>query len=847
MQLKIFSRDLWIAHWPLFLALGLGLALRVALWDNLPRQGFISDEAEYLAAADWLANGRGFAWHTQYLWTRAPLYPLFIAGQLGLFGHALAPIFVTQSLLSLLNVALTYILARQIVAGRAGLGAAPGVAALLSAIYLPLASYAQLLLSETLFVSLLLGAFVLLGRQHVSRSGVWLGAGVLLGLATLTRGLTLGFMPLVVLWVFLVARRDDRAAGWGWLRPAIRQASLLIFAFGFTVAPWSFYASRAYGGTIIVDTTGAFNLALGTRTAFDGGRSDEPTRNFVLALLLPELSLERREALLAEQRNADGTLRRAAACLYAQQDAALLAALARAPALSQGERQDLLSAEARCLLRARPGAFVHKSLIELVDLFKINYTGAERLSSGFALGRLPPWYTLALFLLDDTLYVLSLPLALLGWALLRGVRGSGFGVRGSGDRAYAHQVKPPGRGFGGTDPEKFRIPAGFEGPQAPYVDAHGERAAQALVLLVGFWLLYNLAVAPLLFAINRFRVPLLPFAFVLVGVALAGLPQLGQTLRTRYGLACATLGGLLLLLAASPYAYFEPRAAGQPATWASYFGPYPSSLANTRIALATRAGYLAEQELGAALGAGDVPAARMALAAPELPGYAAAVGAPLLLALEGRPTEGLDLLASSSLRPLHAWQTSVVAGELFRQQGNLAAARRELGPTLVDNVNPVGWSWDWLYPPPLPGDRLELAEDNDLGYIHGFYLGRYDPDLGATTRWATGAAALRFPGAASGAPQQLCLALSGLGWPEDLALPTVSLALDDEPLGEIQLTRRLAEHCFALPVRPVGTPLLVRFESTSFVPDALDLIAQQGPQVGQLRLLSFQLAWAEVR
>jgi hypothetical protein len=34
---------------------------------------------------------------------------------------------------------------------------------------------------------------------------------------------------------------------------------------------------------------------------------------------------------------------------------------------------------------------------------------------------------------------------------------------------------------------------------------------------------------------------------------------------------------------------------------------------------------------------------------------------------------------------------------------------------------------------------------------------------------------------------------------------------------------------------------------TAFVPDALDLIAQQGPQVGQLRLLAFQLDWGEVR
>jgi hypothetical protein len=32
------------------------------------------------------------------------------------------------------------------------------------------------------------------------------------------------------------------------------------------------------------------------------------------------------------------------------------------------------------------------------------------------------------------------------------------------------------RGFGGMAPENFPLPAGFEGPQAPYVHAHGPQA-----------------------------------------------------------------------------------------------------------------------------------------------------------------------------------------------------------------------------------------------------------------------------------------------------------------------------------------------------------------------------------
>src|SRR5262245_20168107 len=99
---------------PLAAALLVGLVLRLLLWGNIPRTGLISDEGEYLSAASWLAHGHGFDWYQGYLWTRAPLYPLFIAAHLRLFGDSLAPIYATQTLLSLVNVALIYLLARHL-------------------------------------------------------------------------------------------------------------------------------------------------------------------------------------------------------------------------------------------------------------------------------------------------------------------------------------------------------------------------------------------------------------------------------------------------------------------------------------------------------------------------------------------------------------------------------------------------------------------------------------------------------------------------------------------------------------------------------------------------------------
>ncbi len=783
---------------PLALVLLVALALRVALWDNLPRQGLISDEAEYLAAADWLAQGRDFTWHQGWLWTRAPLYPLFLAAHMRLFGFDLAPIFVSQTGLSLLNVALVYLLARQVVGDR--LPGAAALAALLAALYLPFAVYPQLVLGETLYLTLLLGAFFLLGRwsAHPAGRGVWLLlAGVLLGLATLTRGLTLGCVPLVAGWAWFGTRRHREGRG----ARSLAAPALLLLLCAATVLPWSLHASRLYGGPVVVDTTGAFNLMLGARTAYDGERRDAPTRNFVLALLDTRLLPPERAALLAES------------CLMQQQDARLLTALERSPSdIPQAERQALMTAEGLCLLRAAPGAFVHKSLTELVDLFTINYTGSERLSGGFSLGRLPPWYTLALFALDDTLYVLLLPLAVLGWA----------GAR--------HTLPAVGR---------------------------------ALTLLVGLWWLYNLLTAPLLFAINRFRVPLLPFACIYAACLLVWLLTRRLNLPApRWLLPYGVLALLLALLAWSPYAYLQDP----PASWASYLGPYPSSLQNTRIAWEQRATYLREQQVIDALGRGADAEARALIAAGGVPTRTLRLALPLLEGLERQPAMGLELLdpsvrqANPDLLPLNAtaiisqtkdWEASVVRGDLLRRLGDEAGARAAFTPTFVDDQNPVEWGWRWLYP--APTSRIDLGGNLDIGYIRGFYLGEGDQTTAGdgTFRWSADEAWLLFPAQGSGTSRQICLRADGRGWPQDLALPTFDLLLATaapEPLlvDTLQLRRGVAVYCTELPPVPPGADVVVLLRTPTFVPAAADLLAQQGPQVGQLRRLGLRLDWVEL-
>jgi hypothetical protein len=832
---------------PLIAVLLMALLLRLLLWGRVPRTGLISDEGEYLSAANWLAHGRGFSWYQGYLWTRAPIYPLFVAAHLRLFGDTLTPIYITQTILSLVNVALIYFLATYLATDEHvsqfsilnSQFSIPTLAALLMAIYFPFALYAQVLLSETLFITLLLGGFLALAiwtqdqgprtKGQPQRSSFvfhlstfifqeWslVIAGVLFGLATLTRSLTLLFLPIVAVWVLMHSKnREPRAENRLSPDPGLGSRFSVLCSLFFvlcallTIAPWTIYNStRLYGGLVIVDTSGAFNLLLGARTAYDGKREDAPPRNFMLALLKNQ-PYEQRLKLLEAQGASDGRVL-GAACLLRRRDPQLLAALSRpVTATTQAERQQLTTAEGLCLLSESPGAFIRKSVGELVDLFQINYTGDERFTDSFTLGRLPRWYAAALFLLDDTIYVLVLPLAVIGWALRREIGDWRLEIR----RADTTNLQSP------------------------------------ISTLIGIWWLYNIAVAPLLFAINRFRLPLLPFAFILAAYALAALPYGGwRALRSRYGLLCTALAALLALVVATPYAYLEPREPGAPSQWASYLGPYPSSVVDTVLAWQSRPSYLREQQLMRALGRGDAAEARTLLAAGNLTARTRSFAQPLLAGLEGRIVEGLSMvpLPETIIGSLNV-HAAVIRGDLLRRKGDLNGAKAILTPTFVDNSNPVQWAWDWLHPPPLPNNRIDLAGNLDLGYIEGCYLGEGTQD--GTFRWCTDGARLRFPGAGTGAPQTLALRADGRGWFDGLLpVPPVHVFLGEQEIGTFTPdSAAIRELAVALPASPAGADVVVSLRTSTFIPPAERYISQQGAQVGQVHRLGVRLDWAELR
>jgi hypothetical protein len=296
--------------------LALALGLRLLLWSQ-PVHEPANDEVEYIAVARDLLAGRGWAFYDSYRWLRAPLYPLFLAGSLWLSGggdpassaHVLHRAALPNIALSVANVFLAYRLTLALFGPDRRVAL---LAALITAVLWTNVTFASLYMAETLFTFLFQAGLLALvyatktsvlgtlpcwmggcGRypptspfsqtlskdqgpgtkdqesrtwdQRLSaehRWGLIVAAGVLFGLATLTRSVTLLFLPVLALWL-LLQRNTERQSFLQRLRPAKPSfgASLLfLVTTGLVIMPWTVRNTLAYGAPIVVETGLSYNL-----------------------------------------------------------------------------------------------------------------------------------------------------------------------------------------------------------------------------------------------------------------------------------------------------------------------------------------------------------------------------------------------------------------------------------------------------------------------------------------------------------------------------------------------------------------------------------------------------------
>jgi hypothetical protein len=220
-----------------------GLVVRTAFLLLEPHAEFAGDEPTWIfLGVQGLAKlRRPFSPLGSPILFYPPGYPYFLGALHALFGTLQAVKWVQVFLGALLVHAV----------GRVGfLAFSPRVglaAAGMAAFYPELVWFSTHFWSETLFLVLLWWAFerTLLSRRS-DRLGVSVSAGLLWGLAALTRETALYFIPFAALWLLLERRA--------------RAAAAFLVAASLTVAPWTLRNWIVFGAFVPVSTFGAHAL-----------------------------------------------------------------------------------------------------------------------------------------------------------------------------------------------------------------------------------------------------------------------------------------------------------------------------------------------------------------------------------------------------------------------------------------------------------------------------------------------------------------------------------------------------------------------------------------------------------
>jgi hypothetical protein len=223
----------------------LGFAVRVAWVALEPATSPVADETMWLTwGTEVLPSAEvGFSPLRLRFVFHPPLYLYFLGVPFALTG-SLAAVQVLQCLVGALLVPALGLLGRSTFSEGAGL-----MAAGLAAFYPELVWFAAHFWAETLFAVLLWWALERLVASDARGSrAAAASAGVLFGLAVLTRETVLYFLPLAAAW--LAGRRPG----------GVRRAALLVATALLVVLPWTLRNYLVFDAFVPVSTAGALNL-----------------------------------------------------------------------------------------------------------------------------------------------------------------------------------------------------------------------------------------------------------------------------------------------------------------------------------------------------------------------------------------------------------------------------------------------------------------------------------------------------------------------------------------------------------------------------------------------------------
>jgi hypothetical protein len=249
----------------LLLLTAAALAVRVAWLVLEPRCELTGDEPSWIEIGRQVARPAvAFSPLRSNLIFYPPVYPYFVGAVFRAFGTWRAVLWA-QVVLGALLVPLVGRAGALAFGRRAGLFAAG-----ITAFYPELVWYPAHYWSETVYLLLLWGAIerTLVADARGSRRAA-AAAGLLWGLATLTREISLYLMPIVALWMIRPREGTGRrplARTIQDLTPAVGRAGILVLATVLAVAPWTVRNALVFHAFVPVSTMGGLNLWQGNTT-----------------------------------------------------------------------------------------------------------------------------------------------------------------------------------------------------------------------------------------------------------------------------------------------------------------------------------------------------------------------------------------------------------------------------------------------------------------------------------------------------------------------------------------------------------------------------------------------------
>ena len=208
----------------------------------------------YLGGADLLLHGKGFS-DTSYPVFAPPLYAMFISLCASLFGAGQWPVKVVQVLIDSATILIIYAVIREIFGARTGLLAAAILAVYPFSIYLAISIAAEPLSMFFLSVFVLLTIYAIRFQQL----RYYCAAGILLGLATMTRAAT-QFLPLMLPMMILPFHRLGKEV--------LLKYALFCLCFASVILPWAVRNYAVLRDVIPVATAGGAVFLEGSSEKF---------------------------------------------------------------------------------------------------------------------------------------------------------------------------------------------------------------------------------------------------------------------------------------------------------------------------------------------------------------------------------------------------------------------------------------------------------------------------------------------------------------------------------------------------------------------------------------------------